>query len=128
LIRGLFLAFANLNTVLSRGVKDCPGDRNAPPLFNLAWQINALTHPCEMNNHPDSILKALKRDAGFPLMFEQAFGSSGISTDHVLTASRSRFGQNRIKRHTFNCGRTGTADHFPENTYRYSTDQRPPFY
>lgn len=95
-------AFANLNTAISRGVNDCLGERNAPPLFNLAWQkefmldgritnilevpTNALTNPCEMNNHPDSILKVLKKDPDFPLLFENAFGSTGISTENILTA------------------------------------------
>lgn len=95
-------AFANLNTALSKGVKDCAGDRNAPPLFNLAWQkefmldgriknilevpTNALTSPCEMNNHPDSIIRALQKDPVFPALFEQAFGSNSIKTENVLTA------------------------------------------
>ncbi|CAM4052654.1 cytochrome c peroxidase [Pedobacter westerhofensis] len=95
-------AFANLNTAVSKGVRDCLGDRNAPPLFNLAWQkefmldgriknildvpTNALTSPCEMNNQPDSIIKMLKNDSVFPALFEQAFGSNSIKTENVLTA------------------------------------------
>ena len=59
-----FAAFANLDHAVSHGVDECLGTRNAPPLFNLAWQkefmwdggvhhievspLNALTNPCEM--------------------------------------------------------------------------------
>ena len=31
-------AFANVGIALSTGVKNCAGTRNAPALFNLAWQ------------------------------------------------------------------------------------------
>ena len=97
-----FGAFANLGVSKSKGVKDCIGERNAPPLFNLIWQkefmwdgrikdmidvpTNALTNPCEMNNNMDSILAVLSHDPDYPGLFNKAFGKIGISEANVLSA------------------------------------------
>jgi cytochrome c peroxidase len=61
--------------VVSHGVDECLGTRNAPPLFNLAWQkefmwhggvhhievspMNAMTNPCEMANDLNTIVSRL---------------------------------------------------------------------
>ena len=95
-------AFSNYDVPLSSGVKGCKGERNAPPLFNLAWQkelmwdgrigsltdvpTNALTNPCEMNNNMDSILNVLRRDPIYPDLFQKAFGKDGITQKTLLNA------------------------------------------
>lgn len=95
-------AFANLGSAVSSGVKACKGKRNAPPLFNLAWQkefmwdgristmqgvpINALTDPCEMGNTISNVLAALQKDRNYPGMFKAAFGTSKFTQEEVLKA------------------------------------------
>jgi cytochrome c peroxidase len=95
-------AFANLSNALSSGVKGCKGTRNAPPLFNLAWQktfmwdgriahlqdvpTNAITNPCEMATSMDSIMHTLRQSATYRQLFTQAFGNADITRDNVLSA------------------------------------------
>ncbi|WP_231459431.1 cytochrome-c peroxidase [Pedobacter sp. Leaf132] len=95
-----FAAFANLDHSVSHGVDNCQGKRNAPPLFNLAWQqaffwdggvknletspLNALTDVCEMKTDIETVVKFLKNTAPYPEMFKRAFGSSEINSQTVL--------------------------------------------
>lgn len=95
-------AFANLGSAVSSGVKACKGKRNAPPLFNLAWQkefmwdgrintmqgvpVNALTDPCEMGNTMSNVLASIQRDRSYPLLFKKAFGRPTITQEDVLKA------------------------------------------
>lgn len=95
-------AFANLGSAVSRGINNCKGTRNAPPLFNLAWQkqfmwdgrinivhdvpVNAITNPCEMGNTLDNAVATLKTNPEYPLRFKDAFGSDKITGDLVLKA------------------------------------------
>jgi cytochrome c peroxidase len=95
-------AFANLGSALSRGINNCKGTRNAPPLFNLAWQkefmwdgrinihqavpVNALTNPCEMGNTMGNVLYTLRNQAGYEAQFKKVFGSDKITQEMVLKA------------------------------------------
>ncbi|GAB2698977.1 cytochrome c peroxidase [Mucilaginibacter koreensis] len=95
-------AFANLGSALSTGVNKCKGTRNAPPLFNLAWQsnfmwdgriahlqqvpTNAITNPCEMATSMADVLHTLNQSAAYRQQFIQAFGNSGITSANVLSA------------------------------------------
>ncbi|MCX2430061.1 cytochrome-c peroxidase [Pedobacter sp. GR22-10] len=95
-----FAAFANLDHKVSHGVKNCQGKRNAPPLFNLAWQkaffwdggvknietspLNAITDACEMGTDIQTIITFLKSTAPYPEMFKQAFGTNEISSQLLL--------------------------------------------
>ncbi|WP_316760743.1 cytochrome-c peroxidase [Pedobacter aquatilis] len=95
-----FAAFANLDHKVSHGVNNCQGKRNAPPLFNLAWQkaffwdggvknletspLNAITDACEMGTDIQTIITFLKGTAPYPEMFKQAFGSTEINSQLVL--------------------------------------------
>lgn len=97
-----FAAFANLDHVVSHGVDYCLGTRNAPPLFNLAWQkafmwdggvnhievspLNAITSPCEMASSLDTIVQRLKHGDTYPQLFEKAFGSTEINSQKMLRA------------------------------------------
>jgi cytochrome c peroxidase len=95
-------AFANLGSAVSRGINNCKGTRNAPPLFNLAWQkqfmwdgrinivhdvpVNAMTNPCEMGNTIDNAVTALQANPEYSERFKKAFGSNKITGDVVLKA------------------------------------------
>ncbi|MFC3563483.1 cytochrome-c peroxidase [Pedobacter jamesrossensis] len=95
-----FAAFANLDHKVSHGVDNCQGKRNAPPLFNLAWQkaffwdggvknletspLNAITDACEMGTNIESIIAFLKSTGPYPEMFKQAFGSTEINSQLLL--------------------------------------------
>lgn len=95
-------AFSNFDVQLSKGVNNCAGNRNTPPLFNLAWQkefmwdgrinhltdvpTNAMTNPCEMNNNMDNILTSLQHDPVYTAKFARAFGDRGITAENVLYA------------------------------------------
>jgi len=95
-----FAAFANLDHKVSHGVNNCQGKRNAPPLFNLAWQkaffwdggvknietspLNAITDACEMGTDIETIINLLKNTSPYPEMFNKAFGSTEINSQRVL--------------------------------------------
>ncbi|RYD78522.1 MAG: cytochrome-c peroxidase [Sphingobacteriales bacterium] len=95
-----FAAFANLDHKVSHGVNNCQGKRNAPPLFNLAWQkaffwdggvknietspLNAITDACEMGTDIETIIAFLKSTTPYPDLFKQAFGSTEINSQRIL--------------------------------------------
>ncbi|WP_443939110.1 cytochrome-c peroxidase [Pedobacter sp. MW01-1-1] len=97
-----FAAFANLDHKVSHGVNNCQGKRNAPPLFNLAWEksffwdggvknleivpLNAIADPCEMSTSIEEIISLLQHTAPYPDMFKAAFGSSEINSQRILKA------------------------------------------
>jgi len=97
-----FAAFANLDHAVSHGVDYCLGTRNAPSLFNLAWQkefmwdggvkhiefspLNAITSHCEMASSLDTITKRLQQSPAYQKMFIDAFGNSEINSQKMLRA------------------------------------------
>ncbi|HTF05457.1 MAG TPA: cytochrome c peroxidase, partial [Bacteroidia bacterium] len=95
-------AFAHVDHSLSHGVHDSIGTRNAPALFNLAWQkqfmwdgainhievqplapINSAT---EMHENIAHVVVKLQRSRFYPQMFYKAFGDSLITGQNVLLA------------------------------------------
>lgn len=97
-----FAGFANLDHKVSHGVDNCLGKRNAPPLFNLAWQksffwdggvknletapLNAITDACEFKSDIESVINFLKNTSPYPDLFKDAFGSAEITSQRVLKA------------------------------------------
>jgi cytochrome c peroxidase len=97
-----FAAFAQLDHAVSHGVNNCLGKRNAPVLFNLAWQkeffwdggaknleivpLNAITDPCEMGSNLNTIVDFLNKTAPYPQLFKDAFGSATINSQQFLKA------------------------------------------
>lgn len=93
-------AFAHTDHDLSHGIYDQIGTRNAPALFNLAWQrsfmwdgavnhldvqaLAPITHPKEMGETLPQVLKKLRQDAFYPKLFQEAWGDSSISGEHLL--------------------------------------------
>ena len=94
--------FTQHGHVLSHGVNDRLGRRNAMPLFNLAWSnsfgwdgsiseldsfaVMPITNPVEMEESFDNVLEKLRTSELYPNMFEKAFGSNEINTERLLKA------------------------------------------
>lgn len=97
-----FAAFATYDHNLSHGLNNSFTKRNAPPLFNLAWQkdfmldggINHLdaqplapiTDSNEMGEIIDNVINKIKKDTGYKRMFTAAFGDATISTQRITKA------------------------------------------
>lgn len=95
-------AFAHTDHDLSHGIDEQIGTRNAPALFNLAWQksfmwdgaINHLdmqalapiTHAAEMDESLANVVRKLQDNSRYPGLFKEAFADSIVSGVHVLKA------------------------------------------
>jgi len=97
-----FAGFATYDHSLSHGFNNQFTTRNAPGLFNLAWQksfhwdggINHLevqplapiTAPNEMAETVENIIAKLKADATYKEMFRDAFQTDVINSQNILKA------------------------------------------
>lgn len=97
-----FNAFAHSDHKLSHGIFDSILQRNAPALFNLAWQdkfmwdgavnhldmqaLVPLTNKNEMAENLENILVKLKRQKKYQSAFKQVFGQGEITIPKVLKA------------------------------------------
>jgi cytochrome c peroxidase len=95
-------AFSHTDHDVSHGINDQVGTRNAPALFNLAWQktfmwdgaINHLdmqalapiSHPKEMGETIASVVKKLNGANFYRKMFYTAYHDSAITGEKVLKA------------------------------------------
>jgi len=93
--------FVDAGKRFSRGAEGRDGNRNAMPLFNLAWQTNffwdgrarslreqvlaPIQNPVEMHATLDLVITNLVRD-GYAAAFEAAFGSPEITSDRIARA------------------------------------------
>lgn len=87
---------------LSHGIEDRLGNRNSPPIMNLAWArsfmwdggvfhldlfpINPITNPVEMDEKMDHVLAKLRTIPEYPAQFEAAFGTSEITGTRLFKA------------------------------------------
>jgi len=94
-----FGAFNSYDHPLSHGLENALTTRNAPALFNLAWQkefmwdggINHLdlqplapiTAHNEMGEDIDNVLTKLKKNKQYPKLFKAAFGDETINTQRL---------------------------------------------
>jgi len=97
-----FAAFATYEHRLSHGFNNQFSFRNAPGLFNLAWEkemnwdggvnhievqpLAPLLDPHEMAEDLNQIIEKLKKDKDYPNLFNHAFGSPGINSQRILKA------------------------------------------
>jgi len=97
-----FAAFSTYDHNLSHGFNNSFTSRNAPGLFNLAWQkefmwdggINHLdlqplapiTDTNEMAETIENVVNILKADTVYKRMFEAAFGNTEINTQRMTKA------------------------------------------
>ena len=95
-------AFAHTDHDLSHGINDSIGTRNAPALFNLAWQssfmwdgsINHLdmqalapiNHTGEMAETTKNVVEKLNNSSIYPHLFQTAFGTKQITGELMLKA------------------------------------------
>lgn len=95
-------AFAHTDHDLSHGINDEIGTRNAPPLFNLAWQksfnwdgainhldmqaLAPLNDTREMGETTDNVIVKLQNSPIYPTLFAAAFQDSIITGQHFLQA------------------------------------------
>ncbi|MDB5975791.1 MAG: cytochrome-c peroxidase [Nevskia sp.] len=97
-----FAAFAHLDHRVSHGIGGVNGKRNTPGLFNLAWQpdlmwdgsvhhlelqpVAPMSNPVEMGGSLALAVDKLRRNARYPELFAQAFGSPGVDSQRLLRA------------------------------------------
>ena len=97
-----YTAFAHVDHSTSHGINSRVGKRNALGLMNLAWYptfhwdggvlnlngqaINPLTHPDEMGETLEGVLKKLNRNSDYKTKFKKVFGVEHIKTSHLLKA------------------------------------------
>jgi cytochrome c peroxidase len=97
-----FAAFATYEHRLSHGFNNHFSFRNAPGLFNLAWEkelnwdggvnhvevqpLAPLLDPHEMAENLNEIIIKLKKDKSYPILFRKAFGSTAINSQTILKA------------------------------------------
>ena len=95
-------AFGTFEHDRSHGFNNSHTLRNAPPLFNLAWQkeyhwdgeykttLQETAHPLntftEMGADVSGAIKRLENDEAIKKMFKAAFGSSWITEDRIIKA------------------------------------------
>lgn len=97
-----FASFASYAHDLSHGFNSQFTTRNAPALFNLAWQTSfqwdggvnnievqplaPITAPNEMAETIDNVITKLKQDQDYPSLFKAAFGDEQINSQRMLKA------------------------------------------
>ena len=97
-----FAAFATLDHPFSHGYNNGQTTRNAPGLFNLAWQpdfmwdgsihnldeqpLFPMTAPNEMAETIDAVLVKLRSDSSYRRLFKVAFGTTTITTQRITKA------------------------------------------
>ncbi|WP_299208027.1 cytochrome c peroxidase [uncultured Dokdonia sp.] len=95
-------AFTHHTHITSHGVDGQIGTRNAQPLHNLAFMneftwdgaatfldtqpIIPITSEVEMNETVSNVILKLAADDTYPTLFEEAFGSEGVSADRMFKA------------------------------------------
>jgi cytochrome c peroxidase len=94
--------FTHVDHELSHGIDGKIGTRNSLALMNLAWSenfmwdgginhldvqpINPITSPVEMDETLANVVVKLQKSENYPQLFEQAFGDSKITGQHLLKA------------------------------------------
>lgn len=95
-------AFTHHAHIVSHGVNNVLGTRNAQPLHNLAFMndftwdgaashldaqpIIPITNPVEMNMTFTEIIQFLEQDDEYPELFEKAFENGEVNSENILKA------------------------------------------
>lgn len=95
-------AFTHHGHIVSHGIEDRLGTRNAPPIMNLAWNtsfmwdggiadldlqsIAPITNHVEMDETMENVLRKLAATPNYPRLFKKAFGTTDINTTNFLKA------------------------------------------
>ncbi len=94
------LAFSDPTHIISVGIDERIGTRNAPPIFNLAFKnaffwdggvnhvdfipVNAITNPNELDEDLEHLVEKLKRHYSYPEKFKKAFNKETITSQQIL--------------------------------------------
>ncbi|MFI5186872.1 MAG: cytochrome-c peroxidase [Chitinophagales bacterium] len=97
-----FAAFSTFQHDLSHGFNNSFTTRNAPALFNLAWQkefhldgsinhievqpLAPITAPNEMAENISNVVNKLRQDPVYNKMFKEAFGDEKVTGQRILKA------------------------------------------
>jgi cytochrome c peroxidase len=97
-----YSAFTHVDHTLSHGIRDSIGTRNSPALMNLAWQklfmwdgaihhldvqaLAPISHPAEMGNSIQGVVKDLQSSRKYKDLFSKAFGDSSVTGEKTLKA------------------------------------------
>lgn len=97
-----YTGFAHVDHNVSHGIEGRKGTRNAPALINLIWQstfhwdggvnhldaqaINPLTHPAEMDNTLENVLRYLRASKEYKTLFQDVFGDSSVTSRRLFQA------------------------------------------
>ncbi|MDX5320766.1 MAG: cytochrome-c peroxidase, partial [Bacteroidota bacterium] len=97
-----YSAFTHVDHALSHGIDDKIGTRNAPAMFNLAWQPRfmwdgiahtlrqqnqqPIMNPIEMDGDMDLIIQKLKKSSFYPALFSAAFADGKVNEWNMLDA------------------------------------------
>jgi cytochrome c peroxidase len=94
--------FVDSNRQFSTGIDQIAGNRNAMPLFNIAYSpslfwdggspsleaqvLGPITNPIEMHETMEGVITKLQNHPQYPTLFAQAFGSDRISSLAIFNA------------------------------------------
>jgi cytochrome c peroxidase len=97
-----YSAFTHVDHALSHGIHDSIGTRNSPALMNLAWQklfmwdgaihhldvqaLAPISHPAEMGNSIQDVVKVLQTNKKYKQLFSKAFGDTTVTGEKTLKA------------------------------------------
>ena len=95
-----FSGFTHVDHPQAHGIDGLIGTRNSPVLINLAWldqfnwdggvanlnghSINPITHPKEMDNSMEEVLKRLNNSTFYKRRFQEVWGDTVIYTPYLL--------------------------------------------
>jgi cytochrome c peroxidase len=133
-------AFAHTDHDLSHGIGDQIGTRNAPALFNLAWQpvfmwdgavnhldvqaLAPISHPAEMGEDIVRVIVKLRRLPRYRRLFADAYGDSLASGEHLLKAL-SQFQLTLVSAGArYDSVRAGATHYTAQETQGYALYQR----
>ncbi|MFN8287931.1 MAG: cytochrome c peroxidase [Chitinophagales bacterium] len=97
-----FAAFSHSGHIVSHGINDLLGKRNAPAIMNMAWNYdffwdggvhsldlvppNPIKNPVEMDAQFSEVLDKLRATTEYPALFKAAFGTEEINSVRFLQA------------------------------------------
>ena len=95
-------AFSHVDHKVSHGIYGLLGTRNAPAIFNMAWQTNffwdggvnhmevqhigQIQNPVEMDMNLGALITKLQNTSDYPGLFKTAYGSDSITSQKMLKA------------------------------------------
>ncbi|MBO9635166.1 MAG: cytochrome-c peroxidase [Chitinophagaceae bacterium] len=131
-----FAAFSTFDHPLSHGFNNQFTTRNAPGLFNIAWQAEThwdggitnlevqplapLTAPNEMAEDINNVLEKLKKDEQYVSMFKAAFGDATINSQRMLWALTQFTGSMVSADSKYDRVKNGTAQFTPDELTGYT--------